>query len=187
MTVNKDIVGGIKSALSRGYSLDEAMLSFLNAGYKREEVEEAAHSLQGLVLSQTSPELKPEIIWPGSKTQVSPQTVDFPKKKTQEIPENKPVVKTPVVQSTVAEAPLPPPKQVQRQPEVRERIIPIAVPVQSSASINRISAYNNYSRKIRTITAILVALLVLLLGILGLMYAFRSQIISFFNSLFSNV
>ncbi|HTZ41896.1 MAG TPA: hypothetical protein VMC07_01665 [Candidatus Omnitrophota bacterium] len=179
MTVNKDIVAGIKSALSRGYSIDEAMLSFLNAGYKREEVEEAAHSLQGLVLSQASPELKPEIIWPGEKETPSPKP-DLSPKKT--VPEAKP--QAPVVKSTVAEAPLPNVKPISR-PEVKERIVPIAVPVQTSASINRVSAYNSYSKRIKTITTILVALLILLLGILGLMYAFRSQIISFFNSLFS--
>lgn len=184
MTVNKDIIAGIKSALSRGYSIDEAMLSFLNAGYKREEVEEAAHSLQGLVLSQASPDLKPEIIWPGEKEAPVSKPDMSPKKTVPETPQNKSAAQKPV-QSTVAEAPLPNIKPISK-PEIKERIVPIAVPVQTSASINRVSAYNSYSKKIKVITTILIALLILLLGILGIMYAFRSQIISFFNSLFSN-
>lgn len=44
--VNQDIVGGLKSALTRGYSMDEAVLSFLNAGYKQKEIEEASESLR---------------------------------------------------------------------------------------------------------------------------------------------
>ena len=45
MVVNKDIVEGLRNALSRGYSLEKAMKSFYNAGYKKEEVEDAARVL----------------------------------------------------------------------------------------------------------------------------------------------
>ena len=38
--VNKDILGGLKVALSRGDSLQSAMQSFYNAGYTKEEIEE---------------------------------------------------------------------------------------------------------------------------------------------------
>ena len=44
--VNDDILGGLKSALSRGYSLKDAMFSFYNAGYKKEEIEDAARAVQ---------------------------------------------------------------------------------------------------------------------------------------------
>ncbi len=43
--VNKDLVEGLRNALSRGYTLEQAMMSFYNAGYKKEEVEEAARVL----------------------------------------------------------------------------------------------------------------------------------------------
>ncbi len=60
--INQDILGGLKSALTRGYSLEEAMLSFFNAGYKKEEIEEAAHSLQAQV-AKTETEWSPQPIW----------------------------------------------------------------------------------------------------------------------------
>ncbi|MCX8159011.1 MAG: hypothetical protein N3D20_01830 [Candidatus Pacearchaeota archaeon] len=40
--VNEEILAGLKNALSRGYSLEKAMLSFINAGYNANEVREAA-------------------------------------------------------------------------------------------------------------------------------------------------
>jgi len=43
--VNFDILGGLKSALERGDSLEKAMRTLFNASYKREEIEEAAKSL----------------------------------------------------------------------------------------------------------------------------------------------
>jgi hypothetical protein len=47
--VNKDIFGGIKSAISKGYSLQSGMQSFYNAGYKKEEIYEAARKWQKLM------------------------------------------------------------------------------------------------------------------------------------------
>ncbi len=44
--VKEEIVEGLKSALARGESLEKAMESFYNAGYEREEIEDAARSLQ---------------------------------------------------------------------------------------------------------------------------------------------
>jgi len=43
--VNQDILEGLRNALSRGYSLKIAMTSFYNAGYKKQEIEEAARVL----------------------------------------------------------------------------------------------------------------------------------------------
>jgi len=44
--LNEDILGGLKSALSNGESLQSAMQSFYNAGYKKEDIEKAAASIQ---------------------------------------------------------------------------------------------------------------------------------------------
>lgn len=41
----EDIIGGLKNALARGQPLQSAIQSFLNAGYAKEDVEEAARSL----------------------------------------------------------------------------------------------------------------------------------------------
>ena len=44
--INEEIFGGLKLALSKGESLKQAMMSFYNAGYKKEDIEEAARKLQ---------------------------------------------------------------------------------------------------------------------------------------------
>ena len=44
--VNYEIVGGLELATEKGESLRSAMVSFFNAGYKKEEIEEAARFLQ---------------------------------------------------------------------------------------------------------------------------------------------
>ena len=49
--VKEDIIRGLEGAMSRGESLEKAMYSFYNAGYKKEDVEEAARTLS-LHLSQ---------------------------------------------------------------------------------------------------------------------------------------
>ncbi len=43
--MNEEILGGLKSALERGESLQRAMMTFFNAGYNKEEIEEAARAL----------------------------------------------------------------------------------------------------------------------------------------------
>jgi cytochrome b subunit of formate dehydrogenase len=49
---NTEIKEGLKSALARGETIKKAMNSFINAGYKLEEVEKASNELQGINLSQ---------------------------------------------------------------------------------------------------------------------------------------
>ena len=44
--VMEDILEGLKLAMARGDSLQKAMMSFYNAGYKKEDIEEAARALQ---------------------------------------------------------------------------------------------------------------------------------------------
>ena len=44
--VRQDIVAGLKLATEKGESLMQAMISFYNAGYKENEIEEAAQSIQ---------------------------------------------------------------------------------------------------------------------------------------------
>ena len=44
--VRLDILGGLKAAVQKGASLKQAMITFYNAGYLKEEIEEAAKVLQ---------------------------------------------------------------------------------------------------------------------------------------------
>ena len=45
LSTPSEIVGGIKNALARGETLERAQQSFINAGYKKEEVEEAMRQI----------------------------------------------------------------------------------------------------------------------------------------------
>ena len=44
--MREDILGGLKLALIRGETLKKAMMTFYNAGYKKNDIEEAARELQ---------------------------------------------------------------------------------------------------------------------------------------------
>lgn len=50
----EEIVDGLKYAVSKGEPLEKAMMSFFNAGYPKEEIEQAARSLN-LVQAQAAP------------------------------------------------------------------------------------------------------------------------------------
>ncbi len=66
--VNQEILGGLKHALNRGESLEKAMLSFYNAGYRKEEIEETAKFIQsGGVPISTKTRLIPAQLNPQSK------------------------------------------------------------------------------------------------------------------------
>ncbi len=46
MPVREDIFGGLKLAVEKGETLEQAMISFFNAGYKGEDIEETARVYQ---------------------------------------------------------------------------------------------------------------------------------------------
>jgi len=50
--VNQEIFGGLKLALLKGESLKQAMISFYNAGYSKQEIEEAARNLSSQKISE---------------------------------------------------------------------------------------------------------------------------------------
>ncbi|MDD5699805.1 MAG: hypothetical protein PHH00_01270 [Candidatus Nanoarchaeia archaeon] len=100
--INPDILGGLKSALARGYTLEEAVLSFLNGGYKKEEIEEAAQSLQPqIVQSAISSEWSPQPIWASKQNPIQPPLISQ-KSKQAAFAKQKPVQPRQVVTKGVA-------------------------------------------------------------------------------------
>ena len=70
-----DIKGGIKNALDRGETLEQAIRSFVNAGYNELEVKEAAEEFGGGAISMISPQVQA----PSQKPQITqPQPVQPP-------------------------------------------------------------------------------------------------------------
>ncbi|MEK9184541.1 MAG: hypothetical protein AAB866_00025 [Patescibacteria group bacterium] len=106
--VREDIFAGLKQAISKGSSLKQAMMSFYKAGYKKEEIEEAARFVQSEQVQQRMnidypiQENKPmqnlskkylqseiaqiqkpvqKISQYGSKTETEPQKINYTKEK----------------------------------------------------------------------------------------------------------
>jgi len=87
--VRGDIVGGLKVALSRGEPLQKAMQSFYNAGYKKEEIEEAARELHRQLTNQeTFIPRKP--MAKGTKPLPTQQSTPQQPSQTSQKPETKP-------------------------------------------------------------------------------------------------
>ena len=50
--MREDILGGLKNALERGETIEEAKETFISAGYSKAEIEEAAASLEKIKASK---------------------------------------------------------------------------------------------------------------------------------------
>lgn len=59
--VREDIITGLKNAIERGYSIDTAVSSFINSGYKKDEVTEAAAYLGNVSAIAPSKTITPQI------------------------------------------------------------------------------------------------------------------------------
>lgn len=72
--VNEEILGGIESAISRGQSMRNAMMSFYNAGYKKEEIEEAAKLIQISLAGRTTTPSQTQTAHPIAQKQITKPT-----------------------------------------------------------------------------------------------------------------
>lgn len=52
MSEKQEIVAGLKSALERGYSIQQAIQSFINSGYNRQDVLDSARNINVAVISK---------------------------------------------------------------------------------------------------------------------------------------
>lgn len=186
--VNQEIFGGLISALSRGESLHKAMFSLFNAGYKKEDIEEAALLLKSNTLGAPSRNLsvlKQVAKKPEMKTGQKIAVKISEEKKSPEKKEEK----TKQVASKYGE-----------QPEEFKKIIDEAIknltemksPVEVVKSdsefkppiiIQRVSEYGMPRRRVSKFAiVILFFLLVLLLGSLAALFIFKDKLIEIFNN-----
>lgn len=185
----EDIVRGLEGAMSKGETLERAMYSFYNAGYRREDVEEAARALsihlsqqESLIPSSpVSVVVKPKPI-KSAEIQVQippivkPSEISKPKKESVK-PEPK---KTDFVFGAV-ETPKPtlqPLKEVQKmKPKIIEK---------KPEVIQEVSAYEQKQKlNPRTILIILlsIVLVILLISLTGI-FVFREALLNLFNNMF---
>ena len=95
-----ELISGIKNAISRGYSLEQAKRSFINAGYNIIDVEDSSRAFSGIISSIPN-QLKPiaslpllptipakPLIWPPIQPQQSSPQILQPRTLIQQKPKN---------------------------------------------------------------------------------------------------
>lgn len=175
--VKEEIVEGLRQAISKKESLEQAMTSFYNAGYAKEEIEEAASFLQAPSWAQNPAPQKPQQ-YPYQQQSQQPIPQPTPQPQQQAPP--------PVQQPPAPQIPQPsvPPQQYYypQQPNVKP------LTQGSPGVVQRVSGYGIKSKKSgRAITIVLFLLLLLLLGILGAVIFYKDELTAFFTNLFSRV
>ncbi len=75
--MKEDIIAGLKNAVERGYSLDEAAQTFINAGYNPVEIKEAINSLSMNATSITNQNKHPYL----QEVKINQNNNSNPKKK----------------------------------------------------------------------------------------------------------
>ena len=156
--VNEGILEGLKVGLSKGESLKQAMMSFYNAGYKKEEIEEAARALQTQRLGQPM-QVQPKKAQPVPRAKLkSPKTVIQPRLK-----EKVPLQRV----SSYGEKP-----KKQRKKPIK--------PIQKVSSYKQKPA----KPKGKALVIILMFTLFILIGVLVTVFFFKEELVELFNSLF---
>jgi len=181
--VNEEIIGGLKSAIDRGESLKKAMMTFYNAGYKKEEIEEAAQ-----FFNQHPSLPQAQISQPSSAYSQKPKENFFGKifeKKNQEqksvpIQSSAPQIPQAVIPD-ISKAP----KSVSQPTQIVSNYGENQIIQQPSSPVQKVSNYGNEDVKDRVAIIILVVVLIFLVGILASVFLFKQEITNFLSGLFS--
>jgi len=164
LLTNQEILGGLKSALARGQTLKKAMMSFYQAGYKKEEIEDAARAY--LYLQRGNSEV--EILAGNKAPKQKKEDKEEGEKSLTGIGEEKKISKF----------------DKTKIPSFGGKILKD----EQKKVVQKISNYgeNKDLGKFRskTITSILVITLIVLVGILALVFLFKAELINFINGLF---
>ncbi len=169
--VNDAILGALKSALERGESLKKAMMTLYNAGYKKEEISEAARSINenGLIQPQQARPVQQPMQGQPPATPQLPTTVQKLASKFKQQPQQVSQYLPP--QQTAPAIHQPQPPQMQQQ---------------APGMLQKVSGYGQPPKpQGKTIIIILGFLLLILIGILATIFLFKEELLDFFNNLFS--
>lgn len=190
--VNEEILGGLKSALSRGETLKQAMMSFYNSGYKKEEIEEAARIVQRENIVIKKPMQKK--IVPTSKKPLKTK----PKKTTQKVSAYGEQMKAQLkssekikknlddainkLQQVKKETQPIQPKQNQKK-EKQKR--PLKTKSLKPVKSKKVSNYEKEPKpKGKLMVFLLIFFLLFLIAVLAAVFLFREELVNFFTNLF---
>ncbi len=187
LLTNQEILGGIKAALERGQTLKQAMMSFYQAGYKKEEIEDAARAYLYLqkgnsevnVLSSAKnkvPDLKKDEFKDEKKINVGSSPEEKDKKKEESKSKGFFAKKEEKNFSTVEKNSVPTVGSQEKEKQSEKKVV------------QKISGYEENKDlgkfKSKAVTSVLVITLIVLLGILALVFLFKAELVNFINGLF---
>ena len=194
--VNEEILGALKSALTRGESLKKAMMTLYNAGYKKEEISKAASFINKPNLaSKTQPTQPPtqqptqqpikkfqhptiQMLVHSVKLASKPQKLSHHKQQTKQPQITKKQVQQPLTKQLAQ----PPPSQKTIQKVSTQKL---AQPPPIQKTTQKVSAYKQPPKKRgKTIIIVFGFLLLLLVGILVAIFVFKKELIDFFSNIF---
>jgi len=177
---NDDILGGIKSAISRGATLKEAMIALFNAGYSKGEIEDSARRYmmgKSEEIISTVPSKKEKKV----EEKNDEQKIESENKKIQEDISRSPGEKPGVAKEEKIK------KKIDDKKIVGRDVKGGALTKDFKSSNQKVSDYENQNKKkkkIEPLTIVLILLLALLLGVLVVVFLFKGQLVEFFNNLF---
>jgi uncharacterized membrane protein len=167
--VNEEILGGLRLAVSKGESLRQAMMSFYNSGYKKQEIEEAARALQTEKVSQPAQpvkEAKPKKPRKVKQKKVKQKVSDYETTKKTKIP---PKLKRNIISAA------------SKLEKPKEQIKPVK---EVKPTKKKVSGYGEKPKsKKKIIIFVLIFFLLLLIGSLVAVFLFKQELIDIINSL----
>jgi ATP-dependent Zn protease len=162
--VKEELVEGIRLALSKGETLDKAMMTFFNAGYPKEEIEEAAKYAQSDQLySQFQMQLQQTA---ARQTTIKKTTIQANTTSSQQTTQSSIQNTQPTSQQL---------SQQQLTTTTSQQLF------QQPIVVQRVSEYGSKKKSGKGLTIFLFVLLFLLIGFLVFIFLFREKIISFFS------
>jgi|SRR3989344_930395 len=166
--VNMEIVEGLKEAMARGESLKQAMFSFYNAGYGKQEIEDSARYLLQILQAER------QRILAQRQIQAEQQKPLNQAKQPLQQPIQKPITTQPVPQPPQQQFSQQPTKTI--QPQIQQQI--------PQKQIQKVSNYNQQAKSSKITIILLIFILVILFGALVVMFLFKDKVIELFNNLF---
>lgn len=191
-----ELVGAIRNALERGFSLDQAMQSLVNAGYNPIEVREAAKYFSQSFLASSSssfsvlqpksvPQQQAQPAQPVQQTQrtrptkqiqqikqtIMPSKLQIKPLPTQQIPQAQPVPFKPIIVQPIQQIP-------QAQPVQPVRQMQPTIQIQQIQPVQQVPIKQNKEQDTKQTIVILLFILIFILGILMLIIMFKDELLN---------
>lgn len=164
--VNLEILEGLKTAMLRGDTLKEAMISFYNSGYKKEEIEEAAKNLNLEEIKKEFQLIEQEK--KGEQLILEKNSEKGKKKEISKKPTNVPTSHPRVISELSKE----PSKNINSTSQINSNS-----EIKSGKTKQIVSSYG---KKSNLAVILLVVILFILIGALVLLFLFKDRIIELF-------